>query len=111
MFYLCAGIDVFGIIIFLIFGSGEIQKWAYNTELESVAQQQFSPQVASTRTLSDTDMATVSPSSVKSWAAPIAVNTKTIRGDLPATKDVNVKLKYGVVNLAFEIEPVEETAV
>ena len=111
MFYLCAGIDVFGIIIFLIFGSGEIQKWAYITERESLAQQQYIPQVASTRTLSDMDIETLSPSSVKSCVNPVAVNTKSIHTDLPVTKDINIKLKYGVVNLAFEIEPVEETAV
>ena len=43
----------------------------------------------------------------------VSIDTTTDMHDRPAScaKDVNVKLRYGVVNLAFEIEPVEETAV
>ena len=109
VFYACAGIDVFGLIVFLSFGSGKVQGWAQDTQREDASQHKTIALSASVCAQRDRARNVASQSRSSSSTGFVRVNSETVRSDL--TKEMNMKLKYGVVNLAFEIEPVEETAV
>lgn len=92
MFYVCAGLDIFGMIIFALFGSGEIQDWAKDISNEIYRDRESVPGSKTVQT-----------------GRSVRVSVETVEGK--TKQPMNMTLRYGLVNLAFDIEPLAEPSV